>query len=176
MENPASGPAVPARRRPLSRRFGGFLSRGWRLISFGGGPAPSEHAPAESETGWSATVQLRLRRNDRFEQILREALILEISQTATEFAFDEEADRLGESGFLTEADRMEWADCLAVQNSLSPVDASRAPSILEVEATLARMLRLQVLLADRRRQLFARQMRIREAENAALRAAVGRIG
>lgn len=110
-----------------------------------------------------------LRSFDRLEEILQEALALEIGRIAEEFGLREKVRHLEETGFLTAEDRNDWADALAVRRSMLLAGAGLpAPSRQAVESALAQMLRLQVRLTDRRRILFDSDLMIREQENAAL--------
>jgi hypothetical protein len=117
-----------------------------------------------------------LRSFNQLEEILQEALVLQVGEIATEFALRDMVEHLEQTGFLTLADRDRWADCLSVRRSLLMTGPGRPmPSAEEVESSLAKMLQLQVQLIDRRRKLFYEEQEIRERENAALQVAAGKM-
>lgn len=127
----------------------------------------NDNGPAEA---------LFLRSFDRLEEILHEAVTLQIGQLASEFTLGNKVNRLQATGFLTRDDRREWASCLIVRRSLLCGSAEMSPpSMRDVEAALVRMLRLQVVLTDRRRLLFDTEMLIRHQEDAALREVASRM-
>ena len=119
-----------------------------------------DHAPSENTF---------LRSFDRLEEIFQEALLLEIGPIAEEFALREKVSHLEATGFLTAADRLDWAESLAVRRALLlSATGLEAPPSEAVERALARMFQLQVRLTDRRRILFDAERRAREREDAAL--------
>jgi hypothetical protein len=149
-----------------------------------GEPAPMPVAPARSSAAaklyWSDNSpgeSVFLRSFDRFEEILQEALVLELGQIAAEFSLSETIDHLTGIGFLTPADCNEWADCLAVRCSLllTEDDGRRQPRAGKVDDALGRMLRLQVVLTDRRRLLFDQEREVGQQEDAVLREIAGAI-
>jgi hypothetical protein len=113
-----------------------------------------------------------LRSFDRVEEILEEALMLELGKIAEAFVLRERVRHLQRTGFLTAMDLGDWADCLAIRRSFLLASTGQpAPSSQAVEGGLARMLQLQVTLTDRRRALFNREQAIGQQEDAALRRA-----
>jgi hypothetical protein len=128
--------------------------------SYSGMPQRLDNGPGEA---------LFLRSFDRFEEILHEALTLQVGEIATQYSLPDEVRRLEETGFLTAVDRADWADCLSIRRSLLLADADRhGPSQGAVRAAMATMLRLQVRLTDRLRKLFQEEQSIRQQEDTAL--------
>jgi hypothetical protein len=127
-------------------------------------------------TNTSSSAGSFLRSFDRLEEILQEALMLEIGEIAREFALRETVQHLEKTGFLTSIDRNVWADCLAVRRSLL-MTGNGLPMLSRqtVESALAMMLQLQVTLIDRRRALFDAEQMIRQQEDTALRHASAKI-
>jgi hypothetical protein len=146
-------------------------------------PEPALSPPAQSSAAaklyWSdnsPSESVFLRSFDRFEEILQEALELEIGQLAAEFPLRDTIGHLTRIGFLTVENCNEWADCLAVRTSLLLADEDhRQPLAGKVEDALGRMLRLQVELTDRRRLLFAQESQLRQQEEATLREIAGAV-
>lgn len=124
----------------------------------------------------SSSEALFLRSFDRLEEILQEALTLEIGEIAKEFTLQEKVGHLEETGFLTAANRADWADCLAVRRSLLlAVPDVSGPASDAVEGALAKMLQLQITFTDRRRVLFDKEQLIGRQEDGELRRVAARI-
>ena len=133
---------------------------------FGSASMPrSRQAKRPDHMAAVAREGLLLRTFDRFEEILQEALTLEVGRLAANFQLGNTVERLLDTGFLTPQDFREWTSCLAVRRGLLLAGSGLPmPGSAEIENALATMLKLQVNLADRRRCLVERERRIGQQE------------
>jgi hypothetical protein len=107
---------------------------------------------------------------DRLEEILQGALVLQVGSIGHRFDLRETVLHLESTGFLSPADRSEWAACLAVRHRMLLADAGGPPVAGQVlEEALARMMRLEVAMIDRRLRLFTEEQSLRREEESLLR-------
>lgn len=167
--------------RPEVRRA--LLGRSRRLLlrsryrqstkkSAGGGRRPEQSLSSRRLEGFSAagSEAAFLRTFDRLEEIMQEALTLEVGAISEEFNLRDKVTHLEATGFLTPADLKEWSAALLVRHELLLAgEGPPGPSSQIVLGALSVMWKLQTRLIDRRRDLFEAEQILRQREDAVLR-------
>jgi hypothetical protein len=132
----------------------------------------SEHPPECIQNASPSRSQEAafLRSFDRMEEILQQALALQVGGLAKDFDLRDTVMHLQKTGFLTSRDRTSWSDCLRVRKWLLLADHDRPPPArVDVERAYVDMTQLQVALIDRKRELFTEEQKLREQEDLAMR-------
>lgn len=108
---------------------------------------------AQTEGSRAAAAQAALFRSfDHLEAILDEALDEFVADDASMFTLYDSVRQLHKLGFLSPDDLQAWSRCLAIRHEIL-ASQSITPNLPVIQQALSEMLRLQVVLTDRRRQI-----------------------